>query len=80
MAHWRLRSRRGFVLVTTAACLIGLLAFVGLATDLGRLYVSRNELQIFVDEAAFAASFEVDGSGAGITRATAVAVPKKSTA
>ncbi len=69
----RTRSRRGFVLVTTAACLIGFLAMVGLATDLGRVFVARNELQVFADEAAFAASFELDGTTDGLTRARSVA-------
>lgn len=76
MAHRsasRFGSRRGFVLVTAAICMIGFLALVGLATDLGRVYVARNELQIFVDEAAFAACFELDGSAAGVTRARSVA-------
>jgi Flp pilus assembly protein TadG len=67
------RSRRGFVLVTTAVCLIGLLAIVGLATDLGRVYAARNELQVFADEAAFAASFELDGTTDGLARARSVA-------
>jgi len=66
-------NRRGFVLITTSVCLIAFLALVGLATDIGRLYVSHNELQAFVDEAAFAASFELDGTKAGITRAQSVA-------
>ncbi len=70
MAHRQFGNRRGFVLITTTACLIAFLAFVGLATDVGRLYVSRNELQTFVDEAAFAASFELDGTSVGISRAT----------
>lgn len=72
MVQRQFGNRRGFVLITTAACLIALLALVGLATDVGRLYVSRNELQAFVDEAAFAASFEMDGTAEGITRAQTV--------
>ena len=74
MAHRGvLRSRRGFVLVTTAISMIGLLALVGLAADVGRVYVSRNELQVFADEAAFAASFELDGTGEGLSRARSTA-------
>ena len=41
---------RGFVLMTTASSMVGLLAVVGLAIDVGHLYVARSELQIFVDE------------------------------
>lgn len=66
--------RRGFVLVTSAMCMVGLLALVGLATDLVRLYVARTELQIFLDEAALAASFELDGTAQGIARAQTVAL------
>jgi hypothetical protein len=68
----RPRPCAGFVLVTTAACMIGFLAVVGLATDLGRVWVARNELQVFADEAAMAASFELDGSAAGLERARSV--------
>ncbi len=66
-------ARRGFVLVTTAVSMIGFLALAGLATDLGRVYVARNELQVFVDEAAMAAAFELDGTADGIARARSAA-------
>jgi hypothetical protein len=69
----RFRSRRGFVLVTTTVSMIGFLAMAGLALDLGRVYVARNELQTFADEAAFAASFELDGTTDGLSRARSVA-------
>lgn len=61
--------RRGFILVTSALCMVGLFALVGLATDVVRLYVSHDELQAFLDEAALAASFELDGTSQGLTRA-----------
>jgi Flp pilus assembly protein TadG len=70
----RLRHRRGFVLITTAVCLIVFFALIGLAVDAGRLYVAHDELQTFVDEAAVAASFELDGTSAGIARAQTAAV------
>src|SRR5579872_4592453 len=66
--------RRGFVLLTSAICMVGLLAVVGLATDIVRVYVARSELQIFLDEAALAASFELDGTSQGIARAQTVAL------
>lgn len=66
--------RRGFVLVTSAMCMVGLLALVGLATDVVRLHVAHSELQIFLDEAALAASFELDGTGQGLARAQTVAL------
>ena len=64
------RSRRsGFVLITSAAAMIGLLLLVGLGMDAGRLFVAREELQVFADEAAIAAALELDGTAAGLTRA-----------
>jgi hypothetical protein len=67
-------TRKGFILITAAAAMIGLLAVVGLAVDAGRLYVVRGELQVFADETAIAAAFELDGTGAGVARARNAAV------
>jgi hypothetical protein len=50
-----------------------LIGMAGLALDLGRMYVAKNELQGFADAAALAAAFELDGTSQGIARATAVA-------
>ena len=69
----RVRARKGFMLLTAALSLIGLLAFVGLGIDIARIYVARNELQIFTDESAIAASFELDGTADGIQRARGIA-------
>ncbi|HUK15443.1 MAG TPA: pilus assembly protein TadG-related protein [Bryobacteraceae bacterium] len=66
--------RKGFVLSTSALCMAGLLALIGLATDVVRLYVSRDELRVFLDRAAGAASFELDGTRQGIARAQTVAL------
>lgn len=60
--------------MTSALCMVGLFALVGLATDVVRLYVSHDELQAFLDEAALAASFELDGTSQGLTRAQTVAL------
>jgi Flp pilus assembly protein TadG len=74
------RRRRGFVLLTSAIAMIGLLLLVGLATDVGRVFVARNELQVFVDEAAIAATFELDGTTAGLARARDAAAAGPGTA
>lgn len=37
--------------------------------DVGHLYVVHGELQVFADEAAIAAAFELDGSAQGLSRA-----------
>ena len=69
-----IRGRRGFTLLTTGACAIAILGIVGLAVDLGRVYVVKNEMQAYTDSAALAAAVELDGTAAGISRAqTAVA-------
>ena len=40
-----------------------------MVVDLGRLYVVRNELQVFADSAALAAALRLNGESGGITRA-----------
>jgi uncharacterized membrane protein len=54
-----------------SACLFVLLAVIGLAFDLGRVYITRNEAQVFVDAASMAAAQQLDGTEAGIKRAKA---------
>jgi uncharacterized membrane protein len=46
-----------------------LLAMVGMAFDLGRIYIARNEAQVFTDSAAMTAATKLDGTSAGLTRA-----------
>ena len=54
-----------------ASCMFLLLAVIGLAFDLGRVYIARNEAQIFVDAASLAAAQQMDGTAAGLNRARA---------
>jgi Flp pilus assembly protein TadG len=63
------RRDRGFVLITVAICSLMLFGACGLVVDLGRMYVVRNELQIFADTAALAATLRLNGETGGITRA-----------
>jgi uncharacterized membrane protein len=42
---------------------------MGLAFDLGRVYIARNEAQIFTDAAAMSAASKLDGSANGIAKA-----------
>lgn len=63
--------RRGFVLIAMAACMFLLMAVIGLAFDLGRVYIARNEAQVFVDAASMAAAQQIDGTTAGLDRARA---------
>ncbi len=46
-----------------------LLAVMGLAFDIGRIYIARNEAQVFTDAAAMAAASKLDGTKAGLDRA-----------
>ena len=64
---------RGFVLIAMSASMVLLLAVIGLAFDLGRIYIARNEAQVFTDAASLAAVAKLDGTAAGIDRARAEA-------
>lgn len=46
-----------------------MLAVIGLAFDLGRVYIARNEAQVFTDAAALSAAAKLDGTAAGLDRA-----------
>ncbi len=48
-----------------------LLAVVGLAFDFGRIYIARNEAQVFTDAAAMTAATRLDGTAEGLARARA---------
>ncbi|PMS38666.1 putative Flp pilus-assembly TadE/G-like protein [Trinickia symbiotica] len=57
----RRRRQGGAVMVLVALAMIALVGFVGLALDLGKLYVTRSELQNSADSCALAAARDVDG-------------------
>jgi len=62
---------RGFVLIAMSVSMLLMLAVIGLAFDLGRIYIARNEAQVFTDAAALTAASKLDGSTAGIAKARA---------
>src|SRR5579862_5875817 len=62
-------KQRGFVLIAMSVTMLLLLAVIGLAFDLGRIYIARNEAQVFTDAAAMAAASKLDGTLAGIEKA-----------
>lgn len=68
MCHGK-RGTRGYILVATAFSAMFLLGALGLAVDIGRMYVAKNEAQQYVDSASLAAAQQLDGTAAGITRA-----------
>jgi uncharacterized membrane protein len=63
--------QRGFVLIAMAAAMFLLLAVIGMAFDFGRIYIARNEAQIFTDAASMAAAAQLDGTASGFARARA---------
>ena len=62
-------KRRGFVLIAMSITMLLLLACIGMAFDLGRVYIARNEAQVFCDAASMAAASKIDGTEAGLDRA-----------
>ncbi len=65
----RRKQEKGFVLIAMSVTLVLLMGMIGLAFDLGRVYIARNEAQVFTDAASMAAAKELDGSAAGLQRA-----------
>jgi len=70
---------RGFVLIAMSISMLLLLAVLGLAFDFGRIYIARNEAQVFTDAASMAAALKIDGTAAGLARArdAVAAVPMR---
>jgi uncharacterized membrane protein len=61
--------RRGFVLIAMSIAMLLMLAVMGLAFDFGRIYIARNEAQVFTDAAAMSAAAKLDGTEAGVAKA-----------
>src|SRR6185369_16139064 len=61
--------KRGFVLVTMAIAAIALIGMLGLAVDVGRMFIAKNETQNYCDSAALAAALALDGTTTGISSA-----------
>jgi len=68
------QKRRGFVLIAMSVTMLVLLAMMGLAFDVGRIYIAKNEAQVFCDAAAMAAASKLDGTQAGLDRAREAAL------
>jgi hypothetical protein len=54
----------------TCLSLTFLLGVAGLAVDVGRMYITKNECQAYVDSASINAALKLDGTSTGITNAT----------
>jgi len=55
-----------------ALCVTALFGTAGLAIDLGRMYIAKNEAQSFADFSAMTAVRELDGTNEGLDRARSV--------
>jgi hypothetical protein len=62
-------QQRGFVLIATSVAILLLLAVIGMAFDIGRIYIARNEAQVFTDAASLTAASKLDGTPAGLAKA-----------
>lgn len=62
-------TRDGFVLIALAVGVVAFIGSMGLAIDVGRMLIAKNEGQTFVDAASLAATLELDGTSDGIDRA-----------
>ena len=65
------RRERGFVLIIMAASAIAVTGILGMAVDLGRMFIAKNETQAYCDSAALAAALMLDGTTTGISNAQA---------
>jgi uncharacterized membrane protein len=63
------QSERGFSLIMIAVSSVVMFSMLGLTTDLGRVYIVKNELQAFVDASSVAAAPQLNGTQAGLTAA-----------
>ena len=69
----RKRGERGFSLVLLSLSFFVMLGMLGLAIDVGRMFIYKNELQTFADASALAAVGRLDGTQSGVQGANSVA-------
>src|SRR2546425_12869943 len=67
-AHHHSRER-GFTLIASTACAVMIFGMAGLAVDIGRMYITKNEAQSYADSAALYAALQLDGKQDGVTNA-----------
>src|SRR5947209_19145354 len=65
----------GYVLITMAIAMVVLFGALGLAFDLGRVFITKNELQAYADAAASAAALRLNGRTSGLNNANAEVLP-----
>ena len=70
----RRAKQRGFSLLMTACSAVVMIGMLGLSFDVGRMFITKNELQTFADAAALAATAELTGAKSGVQGANEVAL------
>jgi hypothetical protein len=65
----RVSKERGFVLIASAVSAVVLFGMAGLAFDIGRMYITKNEAQTYADSASLYAAQKLDGTSAGLASA-----------
>ncbi|MGE5321023.1 MAG: pilus assembly protein TadG-related protein, partial [Hyphomicrobiaceae bacterium] len=68
------KRQRGAVAVVVGLAILVLLGMIGLALDMGQMFVNKTELQNAADACALAAARELDGNADALTRADAAGV------
>lgn len=73
------RREAGFTVLVTAVSAVCIFGMAGLAVDVGRMYITKNEAQSYADSAALYAAQQLNGTSAGLTAADSAAanVPMK---
>src|SRR5437868_3580726 len=67
----KIASKRGFTLLASAVCAVALFGVAGLAVDIGRMYITKNEAQSYSDAGAVSAAMQLDGTAIGLAKADA---------
>ncbi len=63
-------NKAGYILITMAVAMVVLFGALGLAFDLGRAFLVKNELQAYTDAAAIAAALQLNGQPVGFNNAS----------
>jgi len=66
MISRRVYRQRGFVLVMMGLTAFALFGIMGLALDVGRMYIAKNEAQTYADAGAVEAALRMNGTSGGI--------------
>src|SRR4051794_15087422 len=69
MRRLRQFKQRGSIMLVTAVSAFVLIGMLGLAADLGRVYIVKNEAQAYADTAALIAARDLNGKQSGIDNA-----------